>query len=423
MANNPILFNAVIAGVVGGVNTSRSLTSPVAANYAGVVTNAVAFATLLDAEIPVGVFGQADADLLASIVQEVISGKGSAGLNMTNILAIIAAFTQARASLDPAGGGGLNNRLTNVFFVDSATTVPTASQNGAIGTPFATVQQAVTALEPDGGCVYIAPGLYDEVVTITEPTDLIGMVSEGVAEGAFPRVTITEIAGASSVVGLYGIDISDDLVTAGLRAQHCFIEADIVLTGTCEVTDCIFTGAITPGADVVCNFKNCSVSSFVADNSGGFDQAFFDNCALGVVQNSSILNIRLCSLGGNITGVGDMNIDTNSYYDGIRQGRTITQTGIRTFTDKQLSITLSIVVPAVAADAVGYVDTSLVGTALEGVFAVNDPVIVNPQSDLVAAGAGGGYINSRISAANTLRSAFNGALAGGAANFTVCRGR
>jgi hypothetical protein len=73
-------------------------------------------------------------------------------------------------------------------------------------------------------------------------------------------------------------------------------------------------------------------------------------------------------------------------------------------------------VPAVAADAVGYVNVSTVGTDLEGIT-TGQLIVANPTTDLVAAGAGGGFINARVSAANTIRCAFNGALAGGAADF------
>ena len=82
-------------------------------------------------------------------------------------------------------------------------------------------------------------------------------------------------------------------------------------------------------------------------------------------------------------------------------------------------VTLSVMVPTVAAGALGYVDVSLVGTPFEGMPA-NAVVWASPQVDLAAAGAGnGGFINCRMSATNTLRFAFVGALAGGAANFTV----
>lgn len=78
-------------------------------------------------------------------------------------------------------------------------------------------------------------------------------------------------------------------------------------------------------------------------------------------------------------------------------------------------LTISVVVPAVAADAVGYANVTMAGVK------VGDLVVAAPTADLVAAGAGGGYINCRVSADNTVRLAFNGALAGGAVNFLFKR--
>jgi len=83
------------------------------------------------------------------------------------------------------------------------------------------------------------------------------------------------------------------------------------------------------------------------------------------------------------------------------------------------AVPITIAVPALAAGVLGYVDTSLVGTPLEGTPA-NAVVIVEPQSDLAAAGATSGFlVNARMSATNTLRCAFVGTLVGGNATFTV----
>jgi len=86
------------------------------------------------------------------------------------------------------------------------------------------------------------------------------------------------------------------------------------------------------------------------------------------------------------------------------------------------SAVISVVVPAVAAGTLAYLDVSTVGTTLEGVLAVGDVVLGVPAADLAAAGAGNGnYEGCRVSAANTLRLSFQGLLAGGAVNFTFAR--
>jgi len=83
------------------------------------------------------------------------------------------------------------------------------------------------------------------------------------------------------------------------------------------------------------------------------------------------------------------------------------------------SVTISVPVPALAAQTTGVVDVSLVGTPLEGTPA-SAIVSVAPQSDLAISGLNFGYfIGARMSATNNLRLQFIGTLIGGAANFSV----
>lgn len=83
--------------------------------------------------------------------------------------------------------------------------------------------------------------------------------------------------------------------------------------------------------------------------------------------------------------------------------------------------TISVAVPVVAAATLAYLNVSTVGTALEGITTA-DIVVGAPVSDLAAAGANNGdYVGCYVSAANTLRLAFQGALAGGAVNFNFKR--
>ncbi len=82
---------------------------------------------------------------------------------------------------------------------------------------------------------------------------------------------------------------------------------------------------------------------------------------------------------------------------------------------------LTVATPVLAAGTTGYVNVSLVGTALAGTPA-NAQVYASPQADLAAAGAGAGYyINCRMSASDTLRMLFVGTLAGGNVNFLATR--
>lgn len=83
------------------------------------------------------------------------------------------------------------------------------------------------------------------------------------------------------------------------------------------------------------------------------------------------------------------------------------------------SVPIVVPVPAIIAQTLAYVDVSLVGTPLEGTPA-NAIVSAAPQVDLAAAALlAGFYIGCRMSATNTLRFAFWGALLGGNATFSV----
>jgi hypothetical protein len=110
-----------------------------------------------------------------------------------------------------------------------------------------------------------------------------------------------------------------------------------------------------------------------------------------------------------VTGTAIVDGYTNSF-------QTVTATVAVIVSERQAQETLSIVVPAVAAGAVGYVTTAFVGEL--AALPAGAPLVGNPQADLVAAGAGGGFINCRVSAAGSVRCAFLGPLAGGAVNFT-----
>jgi hypothetical protein len=87
----------------------------------------------------------------------------------------------------------------------------------------------------------------------------------------------------------------------------------------------------------------------------------------------------------------------------------------------QVSLTLSVTVPVVAASTLAYLDVSLAATGFVGTLA-NQPIIATPQADLAAAALNGGfYVGARMSATNNLRMVFFGTLAGGATNFTITR--
>jgi hypothetical protein len=102
MANNPLLFNAALAGAFGGINTSRTLKADNPNVYVTPRNSAVAFAGAIDAGIPADpLVTQQHANLLSSICQQVLNGKGSAGFSSASITAIVTAYNLVKTSLEP----------------------------------------------------------------------------------------------------------------------------------------------------------------------------------------------------------------------------------------------------------------------------------------------------------------------------------
>jgi hypothetical protein len=102
MANNPLLFNAALGGAFGGINTSRTLTADDPNTYVNGRNSAIAFAAAIDAGIAVDpLITQQNANLLSSICQQILSGKGSAGFSSATITAIVTAYNLVKSSLEP----------------------------------------------------------------------------------------------------------------------------------------------------------------------------------------------------------------------------------------------------------------------------------------------------------------------------------
>ena len=236
----------------------------------------------------------------------------------------------------------------------------------------------------------------------------IGAIAVSAGEIESENDSYISSVGASTSIAAKGSAFGGALACATLDAAQCTFAGELGVDG------------LAVSGSAVLRECNVAIDVTVGAALDLFDTTFR---AAGNVELASGSGLAVnCVLGGDWDSGAELQIDSSTYNRAIGSGFAVTSLNT-TFNDPPLSITLSVVVPAVLAASVGYVNTTLVGTSLENVFAVGDPVLVNPQSDLVAAGLGGGFINARISAANTLRCAFVGALAGGAANFTVARVR
>lgn len=150
------------------------------------------------------------------------------------------------ATLVPLDGG---------LFVDPDTAVPTPQQNGSIGQPFATVQQAVDTLSGRGnGTILLSPGIYPaEAVTASFISlTLFGLGSTNGAQADLGSVSITTdfplavlnlgnlgaITSTSSV--LFRDTFSNNAVQADTFVMYDSSCGTITITGTADAFNSTF---------------------------------------------------------------------------------------------------------------------------------------------------------------------------------------
>ena len=349
MANNPLLYNAVIAGATGGFN-SRWLQSADSSTYTAIRTAIVQLAALIDGLIPTAVISAQQALLLQCITQSVMVRRYT--LNATAMTAIAAAiialYSSVAAELDPAGS------------------------------------------------VYPLPEC--------DPGETLGLPNTAVAAGPAIAMTGNELG---TNIRMAGSPIQT-FSTAGPFTAHVLAlnnaTTNLQRSGS---GDCQFAGfsSTIPKDGRIFWYKHAG--------GGGTRSSFINDAALPDAADGILTPDGAEFFCGSGTSIDSF--QCAFIYSGTRWVLFPRGNGAL------LQATLVINVPAVLAGQVGYVDTSLVGSTFEGRLAANASISVSPQSDLVAAGAGGGFINSRVVAGNILRSAFLGPLAGGNANFTVTR--
>jgi hypothetical protein len=300
------------------------------------------------------------------------------------------------------GGASIGGAASAVYFVDQGAA---AGGNGSIGAPFNTFAAAFAAAAADATttfrpqviwCVpasYAAEGPQTSAVAgdgfvLTVVGWNIGIAQVLATGPTLPNITLT---GAGTIgVNLVGCNIGTLAVATG---EVTLASGSVAATVTCDVLKARDSqlGAGGWTATTSADFSNCQMGA----GAGVSPSATFRNCpqpSAPVVVTGAVLLDGYTAAWSAISGT------TTAVANGSR------------------SEVISVVVPAVVAGSVGYVDVTMVG-ALATVPA-DAPVYGAPQVDLVAAGVGGGFINCRAAALATIRCAFLGPLAGGAVNFT-----
>lgn len=307
---------------------------------------------------------------------------------------------QADGTVQGVAASALVAVLTAMWFVDAGTSLATAAQNGSIGAPFKTFAQAIAAAQAD----------------FTAHTRDQAIIVASADYSAEALQTLTLDAGHTLTIAGWATPIGFNLSQPSLP-QLALADGSLVTDGVAWI------GVATPQVDVPLGSIAAIGTYFQSVNVGDKFRGSLCQLQGGTVATSVELDnstfgnfttatahIRSCRQFGVALITGDVTIDdyTNAW-------GTVTATGTLTVFGKLAQERVSVVVPAVLVGQVGYVDTNFV--AQLAATPTNAPVSGNPTDDLVAAGAGGGFINCRMSANGVVRCAFVGPLAGGAVDF------
>lgn len=334
-----------------------------------------------------------------------------------------------------------------------------------------------------GGVLLIAPGAYGESVLgggVGVPIDFVNLGAN--AGGVVSTQSIAIKGGAVSLIAVTVLGNITSTTTAQLRMDRSICIGTVTCSGLTMLSGSSISNTVTcttfTGTDSTCNgsvnatgvmllrdvtvlaaltttvaggttrLDNVRVGTTYTANGAG-TTTVARQCQIGLAFNATILDMAFCTVGDavNTTGAATISFARIAGTFSCGAGATLYQARLSNvsaitgalFTDFEsiagvlpvLSygsiaiqqtaprITLSVAVPAVAAGAVNYVNVSLVGTNIEGMLTADSLIIANPVVDLIVAGAGGGFINVRFNAANSLRFAFVGPLLVGARDFIV----
>lgn len=344
MANNNLIYNAALSGASAAMQCERWITDTDSAEYLAARNAAIAFATIIDGQIPFdAAMDQSKADLMQGICSAVLSTKSfvATDVSIGMALAIVAFYNSLVTGLEPIDGGGVAP-LSTTLWVDPGTATALADQDGSIGAPYSTIQAAIDAMAtiksslPEAGTIVLCPGDYlaaafewDGSGYATQEESALNFFGLGgcinlgactiVGDDANPPiVTFTQVG-----EGSYGSGIASVAVNTGIA--NVFFD-DSVVTGdvNCTAADCVvharnhstLAGTVTAAFLLANNsfVDTCVLASgLTAANGAEVGTATTQNAE---VNESSISNTLSCS------GAGSALVLSNSYFGGA-----VTKTG------------------------------------------------------------------------------------------------
>jgi len=223
MANNAIIYNGALAGMVSAIESGRSIRSVTAAQYSDVIAAATAFATQLDAAIPTNnAYTQQEGDLVLAICSQILVGKfWKADSSFTNIIAAIKAlFTQAGAAIVAAPAVPSAVGLDGSTLPQTFTLAPAGHQAGIYAVSYQLRVRTVAGAGQvtltlgwtgpnSGAATFVLGGISLTSLTLT-PATLRAIVSNGLAP-----ITVA----ATVSVGITGSPVFDIYATTVLQGR------------------------------------------------------------------------------------------------------------------------------------------------------------------------------------------------------------
>jgi len=320
------------------------------------------------------------------------------------------------AAVESGGGGGAVAPLSNVFFVDSETTTPLASQNGSIATPYSSVQQAVDARAVASHTHIQILLLVDNTTgytTFTLPASsrfrIQGFHVESFGAAQFQTYGGNFLPEKVSVAGIVfgGVDII--LEVFGLQIDHLDYaltdSTSILLAWACAIVNDGVPGAVS---NPWVRYDNCVITGdtyFSAATSQGpvLDNCQISNCSMICAPAVDNLNPQV-----HATSVQAVEWDNAEYaiqWDCDPNTAALINQDVSSFgsapagsntliRNNNPAATFVVPVPVVAAGQIAYVD--VLPTIDVRAWQSIQMVGWNPLEDFSPAGVGGGLINVRM---------------------------
>lgn len=294
----------------------------------------------------------------------------------------------------PAGGTIVP--LPGVRYVDADSAV--ADPDGSIAKPYLTVQAAFNDLQAlNQFTIFVAPSVASPGdLTVPGPFDancsIVGMGPNQVS-----RETDGESTGycLCAVMGTITYEAAGTLGNCRIGAENINIDAFVATNDG-------------PPQSVRFMMTGCECLSI---NAPGGRLYTYQSTLRTVVCSDAVIYQAQLNDGASFNCPNGLQLDYDTYHRAALMQLTLPSTAF--VVGSAPSVQLTVTVPTLASGELGYATVDVSGTLLDG-LSVRDIVCVNFANDLAAAGAGnGGFINPRVSASNTVKLAFLGALAGG----------